>query len=119
MSNLTRKKPGGSEPNRDAERRKCGLVVHDDRGNASVSWRDAPADYDRPVLQVLGEPELTLKSDETHDPYAHRTARGAGDRSDSAHRGGGSRTDLRKLSDWIKMMREREQRKRGGGESGG
>jgi hypothetical protein len=116
MNNLTRKKPGGSEPNRDAERRKLGLVVHDDRGNASVSWRDAPADYDRPVLEVLGAPELTLKSDETHDPYAHRTARGAGDRS-----GGGSRTDLRKLSDWIKMMREREQRKRGGGggESGG
>jgi len=120
MNKLTRKKTPGGKPELDAERRKVGLVVHDDRGNASVSWRDAPADFDRPVLEVLGEQELTLRSEETGDPYAHRAARGrgagAGAGADGANsRDGGSRTDLRKLSDWIKMMRDLEQRKRQGG----
>jgi hypothetical protein len=121
MNNLSRKKPTGGKSQGEAERRKVGMVVHDDRGNASVSWRDAPADFDRPVLEVLGEHQLTVMSEETCDPYARRTARRAGDSSGSAGRGGRTRSDLRKLSDWIKMMREREQRKRegGGGESGG
>ncbi|MFI5267975.1 MAG: aminotransferase class I/II-fold pyridoxal phosphate-dependent enzyme [Chloroflexota bacterium] len=26
--------------------------MHDERGNASVSWRDAPEDYERPVLEL-------------------------------------------------------------------
>ena len=116
MNKLTRKKTPGGKPELDAERRKVGLVVHDDRGNASVSWRDAPADFDRPVLEVLGEQELTLRSEETGDPYAHDAARGRGAGAhDADSRGGGSRTDLRKLSDWIKMMRDLEQRKRQGG----
>ena len=122
MNNLTRKKPAGGKPNLEAERRKVGMVVHDERGNASVSWRDAPAHYDRPVLEVLGGQELTLQSEETGDPYARRTARRPGEGSGDANRGCGTRTDLRRLSDWIKMMREREQRKRegsGGAESGG
>jgi hypothetical protein len=136
VNNLTRKKPGQPEANPDAERRKVGMVVHDDRGNASVSWRDAPADYERPVLEVLGDPGLSIQSDQTYDPYAHRPVRGADGNASAATsspgRGGtrpGSgtgtrpttRTDLRRLSDWIKMMRELEQRKRedGGGESSG
>jgi hypothetical protein len=136
VNNLTRKKPGHSEADRDAERRRIGRVVHDDRGNASVTWRDAPADLERPVLEVLGDPGLSIKSDETFDPYAHRTLRDAGVSHDApsgghagrphggsgGNRGNGTRTDLRRLSDWIKMMRELEQRKRengGGGESGG
>jgi hypothetical protein len=65
-----------------AERRRVGTVVHDDRGNAKVEWRAAPADEERPVLELLGE--------------------------DGASR----RTDLRKLSEWIKKMRELEERKR-------
>ena len=125
MNDLTRKKPGGGKPNGDAERRKIGMVVHDDRGNASVDWRDAPADFDRPVLEVLdeakpGKAKLGITPERTHGPYAHRTARDS-DGSGSANRGGRPR-DLRKLSDWIKMMRELEQRKRqggGGGESDG
>jgi hypothetical protein len=132
VDNLTGKKPGRPGPNPDAERRKIGRVVHDDRGNASVDWRDAPADYDRPVLELLGEPGPGIKSNEPHDPYAYRAARSAGGGAGSAgagnanraggSRGSGNRTDLRKLSQWIKMMRELEQRKREGGgegESGG
>lgn len=128
MNNLTRKKPGQPEQDRDAERRRIGRVVHDDRGNASVDWRDAPAHFERPVLEVLGDPGLSIKSEKTYDPYAHRPVRGAGDdpigdthggNRAGANRGNGTRTDLRKLSDWIKMMRELEERKRENGGSGG
>jgi hypothetical protein len=105
------KRPVPQEEIPEAERRRIGTVVHDDRGNALVNWRDAPADYQRPVFEVLGEPGLTVKSDESHDPYARRPARKS--------TGNTTRTDLRKLSEWIKMMRELEERKRNGGGGGG
>ena len=96
----------------DAKRRRIGLVVHDDRGNASVEWRDAPEDYQRPVLEVLGDPKLTVqKEPESFDPYARSTAPA------KANGGGTTRTDLRKLSEWIKMMRELEERRRNGGDN--
>ncbi|HYM27459.1 MAG TPA: hypothetical protein VET66_04885 [Steroidobacteraceae bacterium] len=91
-----------------AERRRIGMVVHDDRGNASVSWHDAPSDYERPVLEVLGNPGLSIKHEETFDPYARRTARKPGGGPNTVT----TRTDLRRLSEWIKMMRELEARKR-------
>jgi hypothetical protein len=110
VKQLTRKKPGATQPSPETERRRIGTVVHDDRGNASVDWRDAPSDFERPVLEVLGDPGLTIKTDETYDPYAlKRKERPAGAGSNAA--AGGTRTDLRKLSEWIKMMRELEQRK--------
>jgi hypothetical protein len=90
----------------DTERRRIGLVVHDDRGQASVEWRDAPDDYERPVLEVLGNPQLALKSEESYDPYARHTAT-----YPRTGPGSTSRTDLRKLSEWIKMKRELEERK--------
>jgi len=94
-----------------AERRRVGAVVHDDRGNASVEWRAAPANHERPVLEVQREERLTLKTDETsYDPYA---------RNRPLPVGGGKRTDLRKLGQWIKKMRELEERKRDGGGNGG
>jgi len=94
-----------------AERRRVGAVVHDDRGNASVEWRAAPANHERPVLEVQREERLTLKTDETsYDPYA---------RNRPLPVGGGKRTDLRKLGEWIKKMRELEERKRDGGGNGG
>jgi hypothetical protein len=97
---------------REAERRRIAKVVHDERGNASVNWQDAPANYERPVLEVLGHGALALKNDETYDPYARRRPRPvAGSGS-----GQTSRTDLRKLSEWIKLMRELETRKRESGE---
>ena len=92
------------------ERRRIGTVVHDDRGNASVKWKAAPAQQERPVLEVLGEHSLAVNTEEaSYDPYArHRPRQGAG----------GKRTDLRKLSEWIKQMRELEERKRNGGGGG-
>ena len=87
----------------EAERRRLGTVVHDERGNASVRWHDAPADEKRTVLEVLGNPRLTVKAEDSYNPYARHEARGGG---------GTTRTDLRKLSEWIKMMRELEERKR-------
>jgi hypothetical protein len=94
-----------------SERRRVGAVVHDERGNASVEWRDAPAGQERPVLEVIGENGLSVKTDEvSYDPYArHRPQR----------TGVGKRTDLRKLSEWIKKMRELEERKRNRGDAEG
>jgi hypothetical protein len=105
VNNSSRKDPlpNAADPKPEAERRRVGTVVHDERGNASVRWRDAPADEKRTVLEVLGDPKLTVKAEESYDPYARRESRGGG---------GTTRTDLRKLSEWIKMMRELEERKR-------
>ena len=95
----------------DSERRRIGLIVHDDRGLASVEWRDAPADHERPVLEILGNPKLTLQNDDTFDPYSRHAAS-----LPKPNPGNTTRTDLRKLSEWIKMKRELEARKlRGGG----
>ena len=93
-----------------AERRRIGTVVHDDRGNASVEWRAAPANHERPVLELQGEGQLTLDTGErSYDPYArHRPLKG----------GGAKRTDLRKLGEWIKKMRALEQRRRNEGGNG-
>ena len=101
----------GPQPIPEAERRRIGQIVHDERGNAFVNWRDAPADETRPVLEILGEPKLTLKAaEETFDPYA----RSRPPREAPRPRGGTTRTDLRRLSEHIKLMRALEERKRRG-----
>ena len=89
-----------------SNRRRIGTIVHDDRGMASVEWHDAPADLQRPVLQVVGNPPLAVKDDASYDPYARHTATIPG-----TARGNTTRTDLRKLSEWIKMKRALEDRK--------
>lgn len=106
------KKKADAQATPEAERRRIGQIVHDDRGNASVSWRDAPADHERPVLEILGEPSLTLKSEEAYDPYARGGLRQAPRRPV----GGATRTDLRRLSEHIKLMRALEERRRNGGD---
>jgi hypothetical protein len=90
----------------EAERRRIGKVVHDDRGNASVKWTDAPSDYQRPVLELTRDSTPAPKPEEAFNPYAHGATRSTAT---------STRTDLRKLSEWIKMMRELEERKRNGG----
>lgn len=108
MDQSSRKKPleeiaGGTATNR----RRVGTIVHDERGNASVEWHDAPAGEERPVLEVLGNPQLSLKNDdESFDPYARHTAS-----LPKPNPGNTTRTDLRKLSEWIKMKREMEARR--------
>jgi hypothetical protein len=108
VADPTHKKPiqEASGAATETERRRIGLVVHDDRGQASVEWHDAPSDYERPVLEILGNPELALKNDDvSYDPYARHTA------APKANPGNTTRTNLRKLSEWIKMKRELEERK--------
>ena len=119
MDASTKKIDGGDSRKLDSsgERRRLSRVRHDDRGNAYVEWVDAPADLiKRPKLEIQDESTgLQLETPQTScDPYSNRA--GAA-RSKSG--GNTTRTDLRKLSEWIKMMRELEERKRAGGEGSG
>jgi hypothetical protein len=112
VEDLRKKQAVGTHSNAGpGERRRIGMVVHDERGMASVEWHDAPADEQRPVLEILGNPQLALKSEETYDPYARHTAS-----LPKLNPGNTTRTDLRKLSEWIKMKRELEERKRRDGD---
>ena len=52
--------------------------------------------------------------EESFNPYAREVAREAPACTRSA--GNTARTDLRKLSEWIKLTRELEERKRNGGD---
>jgi len=100
-----------------ANRRRVGRIVHDDRGWASVEWQDAPQDYVRPVLELEDGARATsrLKALRDQAPIAapKHDAFNPYQRSavDGPTQGGGGRRDLRKLSKWIKMMREIEERR--------
>ncbi len=89
------------------ERRRLARIVHDDRGNAQVEWADAPSTYERPVLAVEGEPPHI----DGYNPY---------ERAPTTQRnratGQTGKRDLRKLSEWIKQMREIEARRQRGDE---
>ena len=100
-----------SEPAPESERRRIGKVVHDDRGNASVEWQNAPSDYERPVLEIQKDGRSERADENTFNPYARKVPR-----QSTGHT---TRTDLRKLSEWIKQMRELEERKRNGGDPEG
>ena len=104
--------PRRSEVTEPAERRRVAQIVHDDRGNASVKWHDAPSDYKRQVLELQSDEhhsgELSLEpAPQSFDPYS-RTRLPEPQKKGAA---AAPRTDLRKLSEWIKMMREREEQK--------
>ncbi|MGH8287636.1 MAG: hypothetical protein ACREV7_01215 [Steroidobacteraceae bacterium] len=114
MDASTKKIDGAEDRRQDntGERRRLSRVRHDDRGNAYVEWVDAPAELvARPRLEITGELQL-----ETHgkscNPYAN-------DAGVVRKTGNTTRTDLRKLSEWIKMMRDLEERKRVDGDSDG
>ena len=88
-----------------------GRIVHDDRGAASLEWRDAPDDYERPVLQIEGTgvtKPLSIKDEDTFNPYDRASDATLG----GTPRGNGGKRDLKKLSAWIKLMREMEERKK-------
>jgi hypothetical protein len=94
------------------ERRRVGRIVHDDRGNAMVKWHDAPANYRRQVFEIESEEKRGLQlqtKPRSFDPYS--TAHPS-----EPKKAAGAKTDLRKLSEWIKMMRELEERKSKGEE---
>lgn len=88
------------------ERRRIGRVVHDERGSASVEWWNAPDDHERTVLTYDGQKPLAIKNEDTFNPY---------DRTPDSATVPNSRTgkrDLKKLSAWLKLMREMEERKK-------
>jgi hypothetical protein len=99
----------GSTNTSDAERRRIGRIVHDDRGNASVSWHDAPSDYKRQVFELEENPGAlaSQKAPRTFNPYETVTL-------PEPKKAAGPKKDLKKLSEWIKMMRDLEERKRRG-----
>jgi hypothetical protein len=108
MDNSRKKLPtpeNGTTP-ADAERRRIGRIVHDERGNATVDWHDAPADYKRTKLEIAEEHAgpLSIQTPQTFNPYERTTVR-------DPKAGNTTRKDLRKLSEWIKQMRELEERK--------
>jgi hypothetical protein len=102
-----------------------GRIVHDDRGAASVEWQDAPEDYQRPVLEIEapgsrpresrvrgGLDVLSIKNDDTFNPYDRSPEPAAGSGKGVEAKSG--KRDLKKLSAWLKMMREMEERKKNG-----
>ncbi|HTV80397.1 MAG TPA: hypothetical protein VMF03_19245 [Steroidobacteraceae bacterium] len=96
-----------------AQRRRIGRVVRDDRDGASVEWVEAPDDYQRVPLSIESTlPPNGIKPASGYDPYEtmtpHRAAAKAAPDKRPAKR------DLRRLSDWIKQMRELEVRKKRG-----
>jgi hypothetical protein len=103
-------KETADSPGKSGERRRMGRIVHDDRGAASVEWRDAPDDYERPVLHIEGSgvksaADLAVKNDDTFNPYDRNP-----DATVPNARTG--KRDLKKLSAWMKLMRELEERKK-------
>jgi hypothetical protein len=108
------------------QRRRIGQIVHDDRGSASVEWRDAPPDHERQKLEIedtrgsgrgdtklRGGFQLEVRNDDTFNPYDRSPDSPAGKPGTPNGPKGGKR-DLKKLSEWIKTMRAIEERKKNG-----
>jgi hypothetical protein len=92
------------------ERRRIGKVVHDERGNATLEWVEAPpADSERPALS-LEETQPAYRPEQGYNPY-EKNARASKKAPDEPPARPAKR-DLRKLSEWIKQMRELEERRR-------
>ena len=88
--------------------RRVAHIVHDDLGNARVEWQEIPDDrtgsFERPALEIEG---LRHEDAKANYPYGRRD-RFAGPEKRT---GNTTRTDLRKLYEWIKLKREMEARK--------
>jgi hypothetical protein len=112
-----------NQDGRNLERRRIGQIVHDDRGSASVEWRDAPRDHERQKLELedkrtsgRGDSKLRngvtleVRNDDTFNPYDRSPDTFGGKPGMPAGPKGGKR-DLKKLSEWLKLMRAMEERK--------
>ena len=93
-----------------AERRRVAKIVRDDRDTATVEWVGAPPDYERVPLSVEGSLARGLRRAPTgYNPYETVSpSKPAAPDTRPVKR------DLRKLSAWIKQMREIEERKKRG-----
>jgi hypothetical protein len=99
-----------------AARRRIGKIVRDDRDSATVEWVDAPAGYTRVPLSIESTlPPGGIKPASGYDPYETITPQRAAGKAAADQRRPVKR-DLRKLSEWIKQMREHEDRKKRGEE---
>lgn len=88
-----------------------GRIVRDDRDTASIEWLSAPDDYARVPLSIESTlPPGGIRPAAGYDPYETISPHKALLTPDKrpAHR------NLRKLSEWIKQMRELEERKKRG-----
>jgi hypothetical protein len=100
-------------PTGEPERRRIGRIVHDDRGNASVDWVDAPSSHKRQVLEIENDetPRGSLSIEtapRSFNPYERSKL------PEPKKSAPPPRKDLKKLSEWIKLMRDLEERKRNG-----
>ena len=112
MDDWNGKKPARANPAPNQERRKVSRVVHDSRGNASVEWVDAPANQERTVFEIEGERSTASRTPGGYNPYDRSP--GQAPRAPTTRTSNTTRTDLRKLSEWIKLMRALEEKKRNG-----
>jgi hypothetical protein len=128
--NNGKRTPSNNDDSRaTSERRRIGQIVHDDRGSASVEWRDAPYDYERQVFELEErnasargdsklrrgfEPKLEVRNDDTFNPYDRKPDTSGGNPAAGAPAGKGGKRDLKKLSEWLKLMRAMEERKKNG-----
>ena len=100
--------------------------MHDDRGSASVEWRDAPLDHERQKLELedtrtsgRGDTKLRngvkleVRNDDTFNPY-DRSPETFGGKPGTPSGPKGGKRDLKKLSEWLKLMRAMEERKKSG-----
>lgn len=116
-------------PETERQQRRIGRIVHDERGSATVEWREAPANYERQKFELESgdgssrgdyklrrglEPTLEICNDDTFNPYERKGSTFSGRGSAPAAPGKGGKRDLRKLSEWMKMMRAMEERKKNG-----
>lgn len=94
-----------------AERRRIGRIVRDDRDTATVEWLDAPPDYERVPLSIEGTlPRGVKRVPSGYNPYETTAPSKLPDTPEKRP----VNRDLRKLSAWIKQMREIEARKKRG-----
>jgi hypothetical protein len=86
--------------NQGGNRRRLSRIVHDSRGNARVEWIDLPAEdlMIEPRLRLSLEGDSPRPAAMPSPPPPAMPIR--------------KKTDLRKLSDWIKLTREVEERKK-------
>lgn len=100
--------------------------MHDERGSASVEWRDAPADHERQKLEIEDTPgssrgdsklrgglTLEVRNNDSFNPYDRSPDR-SGSRTGTPGGPKGGKRDLKKLSEWVKLMRTLEERKKNG-----